>query len=116
MHLKLHTVPQDVRSRREQKLYSRFGKRLLDLALTVPALLLLSPVMALVALLVRLKLGSPVLFRHQRPGIDGRPFILLKFRTMTDARDANGECYLTSSALRSSAKRFGAAALMNSLS
>jgi sugar transferase EpsL len=46
--------------------YRSFGKRLLDLALTVPALLLLSPVMAVVALLVRLNLGSPVLFRHQR--------------------------------------------------
>jgi sugar transferase EpsL len=71
--------------------YRSFGKRLLDLAVTVPALLLLSPVMALMALLVRLNLGSPVLFRHQRPGIGGRPFILLKFRTMTDARDTNGE-------------------------
>jgi sugar transferase EpsL len=71
--------------------YRSFGKRLLDLALTVPALLLLSPVMAVVALLVRLNLGSPVLFRHQRPGFGGRPFTLLKFRTMTDARDANGE-------------------------
>jgi Bacterial sugar transferase len=57
-------------------------KRLFDLAVTVPALLLLSLVMALMALLVRLNLGSPVLFRHQRPGIGGRPFILLKFRTM----------------------------------
>jgi sugar transferase EpsL len=89
--MKLDAVDQDVRSRREQKLYCRFGKRFLDLALTVPALLLLSPVMAVVALLVRLNFGSPVLFRHQRPGIGGRPFILLKFRTMTDARDANGE-------------------------
>jgi sugar transferase EpsL len=90
-HMKLHAVDQDVRSRREQKLYCRFGKRFLDLALTIPALLLLSPVMALVALLVRLNLGSPVLFQHRRPGIRGRPFILMKFRTMTDARDANGE-------------------------
>jgi sugar transferase EpsL len=89
--MKLDAVDQDVRSRREQKLYCRFGKRFLDLALTVPALLLLSPVMAVVALLVRLNLGSPVLFQHQRPGIGGRPFILMKFRTMTDARYANGE-------------------------
>src|SRR5260370_3220086 len=88
--MKLHAVGQDVRSRWDQEVYCRFGKRLLDLALTVPALLLLSPVMAVVALLVRLKLGSPVLFRHQRPGIGGRPFMLLKFRTMTDARDAGG--------------------------
>jgi sugar transferase EpsL len=74
-----------------QQIYRKFGKRLFDLAITVPALLLLSPVMAVVAFLVRMNFGSPVLFRHQRPGIGGRPFILLKFRTMTNARDANGE-------------------------
>ncbi len=65
-------------------------KRLFDLALTIPALLLLAPVLLVVALLVRLKLGTPILFRHERPGLGGRPFILLKFRTMTDARDSTG--------------------------
>ena len=70
--------------------YRRRGKRLFDLALTVPALILLAPVMGLVALLVRLKLGSPVLFRQQRPGLHGEPFTMFKFRTMTDARDAHG--------------------------
>jgi sugar transferase EpsL len=89
--MKLQPVDQEVRSRWHRGAYWRFGKRLFDLALTVPALFLLSPVMAVVALLVRFKLGSPVLFRHQRPGIGGRPFILLKFRTMTNARDANGD-------------------------
>jgi len=53
-------------------------------------LFLLSPVSALVALLVCLKLGSPVLFRQVRPGLHGQPFTLLKFRTMTNARDARG--------------------------
>ncbi|NJN82325.1 MAG: sugar transferase [Caldilineaceae bacterium] len=67
-----------------------FIKRLFDLAITVPALLLLSPVMAVVALLVRQKLGSPVLFRQTRPGLDGKPFMMRKFRSMTDARDADG--------------------------
>ena len=52
--------------------------------------LLLSPLLALVALAVRLKLGSPVLFRQQRPGLRGKPFTLVKFRTMLDARDSNG--------------------------
>jgi sugar transferase EpsL len=89
--MKLHAVLQEVRSCWHREVYWRFGKRLFDLTLTVPALLLLSPVMAVVAMLVRFKLGAPVLFRHQRPGIGGRPFILLKFRTMTDAHDANGE-------------------------
>lgn len=67
------------------------GKRLFDLALTIPALLLLAPVLLVVALLIRFKLGTPVLFRQERPGLRGQPFILLKFRTMTDARNANGE-------------------------
>jgi lipopolysaccharide/colanic/teichoic acid biosynthesis glycosyltransferase len=71
-------------------LYIRYGKRILDVALAIPALVVLSPVLALIALLVRLKLGSPVVFRQQRPGLHGRPFLLLKFRTMTDSRDAEG--------------------------
>jgi sugar transferase EpsL len=71
-------------------MYSKFGKRLLDLAFTVPTLILLAPVIAAVALLVRIKLGSPVLFRQQRPGLGGSPF-MIKFRTMTSARDADGK-------------------------
>ncbi len=71
-------------------LYRKWGKRLLDLALTFPALVLLSPILAFIALLVRLTLGAPVLFRQQRPGLHGKPFTLYKFRTMTDARDAQG--------------------------
>jgi len=71
-------------------MYTKFGKRLFDLALTIPALLLLAPIMAIVAMLVRFKLGAPVLFRQQRPGLHGKPFTLYKFRTMTDARDAEG--------------------------
>jgi lipopolysaccharide/colanic/teichoic acid biosynthesis glycosyltransferase len=65
--------------------YAHFGKRLFDLTLTVLALPWLLCVMAVVALLVRLRLGSPVLFRHQRPGFLGRPFTLYKFRTMTES-------------------------------
>jgi sugar transferase EpsL len=71
-------------------LYARYGKRFLDVALAVPMLILLSPVLALVILLVRMKLGSPAFFRQQRPGLRGRPFVIYKFRTMTDARDAQG--------------------------
>lgn len=65
-------------------------KRAFDLVLTLPAALLLSPVLLVVALLVRLKLGSPVLFRQKRPGLHGRTFELVKFRTMTDARGPDG--------------------------
>jgi sugar transferase EpsL len=65
-------------------------KRIIDLIITIPALLLLSPVIGLVAILVRIKLGAPVFFRQERPGLRGRPFFMVKFRTMTDARDATG--------------------------
>jgi sugar transferase EpsL len=71
--------------------YRQHGKRLLDLVLTIPALLLLSPLLALIAALVRLRLGSPLLFRQQRGGFRGQVFTLLKFRSMTEARDAQGQ-------------------------
>lgn len=71
-------------------MYRRFGKRLFDLALAVPALLLLAPVMLAVGLLVSLKIGAPVLFRQRRPGLNGQIFTVYKFRTMTDARDSQG--------------------------
>lgn len=64
------------------------GKRLLDLVLTIPALIVLSPVIGLTGLLVRRNLGTPVLFRQERPGLQGQPFVLLKFRTMTSVTDA----------------------------
>src|SRR5438874_13610805 len=75
---------------RRRSPYFRYGKRLLDVALTLPIMVLLSPALALIALLVRLNLGSPVLFRQQRPGLYGKPFSIHTFRTMTDARDARG--------------------------
>lgn len=71
-------------------MYRRIGKRAMDLALAALALLVLAPVYALVAIAVRLRLGSPVLFRQVRPGYLGRPFALYKFRTMTEARDSEG--------------------------
>lgn len=70
--------------------YARTGKRWLDLLLALPALVVFSPLFAVLALLVRVKLGSPVLFQQQRPGRHGQPFMLRKFRTMTDARSADG--------------------------
>jgi sugar transferase EpsL len=71
-------------------LYRRFGKRIFDLALTIPGSLLSLPFLLMVALLVRLRLGRPVLFRQVRPGLNGQPFTVLKFRTMTDAKDKAG--------------------------
>jgi sugar transferase EpsL len=66
-------------------------KRLFDLVLSLFLLLLLSPLIAFVALIVRVWLGSPVLFRQLRPGLHGRPFEIYKFRTMTDQLDTAGE-------------------------
>ena len=69
-------------------MYRRWGKRWVDVAVAGLALVVLAPVYGLVALLVRTSLGAPILFRQQRPGLGGRPFIIQKLRTMTDARDA----------------------------
>ncbi len=66
------------------------AKRAFDLVLTIPALVLLAPILITVAILVRIKHGSPIFFSQQRPGFQGKPFTLLKFRTMTNARDENG--------------------------
>ena len=66
------------------------SKRLLDLIVAVLGLVILSPIMLIVAMLVRILLGAPVIFRQLRPGYKEQPFYLCKFRTMTDARDASG--------------------------
>ena len=70
--------------------YRNYGKRIFDLILVTSAMVTLAPLLALIALLVRFKLGTPILFRQQRPGRFGHPFPILKFRTMTDARDSEG--------------------------
>ncbi|MCD6389175.1 MAG: sugar transferase [Desulfobulbaceae bacterium] len=67
-----------------------FFKRFFDLAISIPSVIILSPVLVLIGILVRLKIGSPVLFRQVRPGLRGRPFTIYKFRTMTDGRDDEG--------------------------
>ncbi len=65
-------------------------KRIFDVILAGLALILLSPLLLAVAGLVRWQLGAPIFFRQQRPGLNGRPFEIIKFRTMTDEVDANG--------------------------
>ena len=72
-------------------MYRRFGKRAMDVAVSAVALVALAPLIAGVAVAVRVGLGSPVLYRQVRPGAGGRPFTILKFRTMRDALDARGE-------------------------
>lgn len=71
-------------------LYEKYIKRLLDIVLSGVALVVLSPVLFITAVLVRINLGSPVIFTQERPGKDEKVFKLHKFRSMTDARDANG--------------------------
>ncbi|MNK67440.1 putative sugar transferase EpsL [compost metagenome] len=66
------------------------SKRFFDIVASVAGLIVLSPVIAIVAYLIRKRLGSPVLFRQVRPGLGGKPFEMVKFRTMRDALDANG--------------------------
>ena len=63
----------------------------MDIVLSLLAIIFLSPILAVVAILVRIKLGSPVLFKQQRPGKDGKIFNIYKFRSMTDAKDENGK-------------------------
>lgn len=71
-------------------MYKRFVKRCLDFLLSLAALIILSPVLLLVAILVCCKLGSPILFKQKRPGLHEKIFCMYKFRTMTDAKDADG--------------------------
>ena len=71
--------------------YRRIGKRWLDLAIALPALITLAPLLLLIGLVVRVQLGSPVFFSQQRVGEGERLFRLLKFRTMTDARSSDGK-------------------------
>ncbi|MCU1772393.1 sugar transferase [Pseudomonas sp. 13B_3.2_Bac1] len=66
------------------------SKRLFDIVASMAGLIVLSPVIVIVAYLIRKRLGSPILFRQVRPGLGGKPFEMVKFRTMRDALDANG--------------------------
>ncbi len=71
--------------------YKKYGKRIFDLCVTIPACVVLCPVMGVTAILVAAKLGRPVLFTQQRPGYQEKIFKMYKFRSMTDERDENGE-------------------------
>lgn len=72
-------------------MYKRFFKRLLDIAISGISLIILSPVLIILAILVRIKLGSPVIFAQDRPGRNEKIFKLYKFRSMTNAKDEKGE-------------------------
>ena len=82
-------VKEEVRGRKG--IYKRFLKRPLDFILSLMAIIVLSPILLIVGVLVRFKLGSPVLFKQKRPGLKEKIFTMYKFRTMTDEKDENGE-------------------------
>lgn len=71
-------------------MYAKYVKRILDFLISLIAIIILSPIYLIVAILVRFKLGSPVIFKQKRPGKDGKIFTLYKFRTMSDKKDENG--------------------------
>ena len=71
-------------------MYAKYFKRMLDFILSLIALIILSPILLIVTILVRIKLGSPIIFKQQRPGKNEKIFTLYKFRTMTDKKDENG--------------------------
>ena len=72
-------------------IYRKYVKRMLDIILSLTALIILSPVLLVLAVMVRVKLGTPVIFHQERPGYHEKIFRLCKFRTMTDKRGADGE-------------------------
>ncbi|MBR6771628.1 MAG: sugar transferase [Lachnospiraceae bacterium] len=72
-------------------MYGKYIKRLLDILLSLMGIIILSPLLLVLAVLVRCKLGSPILFRQERPGKDEKIFTLCKFRTMTDKKDKEGK-------------------------
>lgn len=76
--------------RRRKGFYEACIKRPLDFVCALGGIIVLSPVLLITAGLVKLKLGSPVIFKQERPGLYGKPFLLYKFRTMTDQKDEEG--------------------------
>lgn len=70
--------------------YARYGKRAFDLTIVVPAIFLLLPLMAVIGFMVLFGMGPPIVFAQKRPGLHGQPFLIRKFRTMTDFRDFDG--------------------------
>lgn len=84
-------VKTNTEAKQNNGIYRRFLKRPMDFILSLMAIIFLSPVLIIVGILVRLKLGSPVLFKQKRTGINENIFTMYKFRTMMDKRDGNGE-------------------------
>ena len=82
--------PQNIMKQERPYSYLKSDKRRLDLMLTTPIILMVSPLLGIIALLIKLQMGRPALFKQLRPGLHGKLFTIYKFRTMTDARDSAG--------------------------
>ena len=91
--------------------YEKYVKRLQDFLCSLAALIVLSPVLVITAILVRIKLGSPVIFKQDRPGKDAKVFKLYKFRTMTDAKDDDGKLLPDADRLTSFGKKLRSTSL-----
>ncbi|MBQ7482255.1 MAG: sugar transferase [Lachnospiraceae bacterium] len=92
-------------------MYKKYIKRFLDIVISLCAIIILSPIYMVLGILVRCKLGSPVLFHQDRPGKDGKIFHMYKFRSMTDERDENGELLSDEVRLTSFGKKLRATSL-----
>ncbi len=92
-------------------IYCKLIKRTIDFLISALGMLILSPVLIILAVLVRLKLSGPVIFKQERPGLNGKIFNLYKFRTMTDARDENGNLLDDEHRLTSFGKKLRASSL-----
>lgn len=84
-------IKPDIRISCRNGIYKRYLKRPMDFILSLAAILILSPLLLIAVLMVRIKLGSPVIFKQERPGLNEKIFTLYKLRTMTDKRDDKGE-------------------------
>ncbi|ABN53546.1 MAG TPA: sugar transferase [Hungateiclostridium thermocellum] len=83
-------IKPDIRVTGNEGIYKKYLKRPMDFVLSLIAIILLSPLILIIALMVRINLGSPVIFKQERPGLNEKIFTLYKFRTMTDKRDEKG--------------------------
>lgn len=99
------------KSNNRTRLYTSHIKRAMDIAMSLGGIVVLSPVIAITALLVRCKLGSPVLFKQKRPGKDGKIFEMYKFRSMTDEKDEKGNLLPDDIRLTSFGKKLRATSL-----
>ncbi|MCI8494165.1 MAG: sugar transferase [Lachnospiraceae bacterium] len=92
-------------------MYRKFVKRLLDVTLALTAVIVLSPLFLIIAVLVKIKLGSPVIFKQKRPGKGEKIFCMYKFRTMTDQKDAKGNLLSDEERLTSFGKKLRSTSL-----